>query len=338
MNRFGAKMAASRMANASGISRREFLTMTGLALAGAGCAALPRSEPIIDIHQHANYGGKRGRNFHQIGPARSNAQLIAHQRNMGATTTIMLPAGSPVIRPSTHEGLSNGLEGTCTGNDACRAIALEHPREFYFAANEVPDLASAPATIEKYLQLGALCIAEQKFGVECDSAAMRRLYSMAAEYNVPVLMHWQFGRYNYGYERLYKLLENYPRTIFIGHAQTVWAHIDGNYVDDVHNLYPTGPVAPGGWTDRYLADYPNFYADVSAESGHTGLTRDPGFTHGFMLRHQEKLLFGSDCSDRVGHGVECTGWSTIQSVRRLAPSKRIERKILYENARRLYRF
>ena len=39
-------------------------------------------------------------------------------------------------------------------------------------------------------------IAEQKFGVECDSPEMQRIYALARERSVPVLMHWQFGTYN----------------------------------------------------------------------------------------------------------------------------------------------
>ena len=107
--------------------------------------------------------------------------------------------------------------------------------------------------------------------------------------------------------------------------------------DNARQLYPRGPVTPGGWTDRYLSDYPNFFADLSAGSGHNALTRDPDFTRGFLKRHQDKLLFGSDCSDVPGRGPVCIGWTTIQSVRELAPSKAIERKLLYENARRVYR-
>ena len=256
---------------------------------------------------------------------------------MGVSQTILLAAGSPLIRPSTHEGRSNGLESTCTGQAACRALAAAHPGRFYFAANEVPDLDNAPQVIEEYLKAGAVCIGEQKFGIECDAPAMQALYRLAASYRVPILMHWQFESYNYGYDRFAKMLEKHPRTLFIGHAQTVWAHLDKNYLDDAKNLYPRGKITPGGWTDRYLSDYANFYADLSADSGHNALTRDPEFTRLFLQRHQDKLIFGSDCSDKSGQGESCTGWKTIQTVRALASGKAIERKLLYENARRVFR-
>jgi len=39
--------------------------------------------------------------------------------------------------------------------------------------------------IDKYLQKGAVAIAEQKFGVECDSPGMQRIYELAAHNHVP---------------------------------------------------------------------------------------------------------------------------------------------------------
>lgn len=319
-------------------SRREFLATTALALAGAGChLGSFASEPIIDIHQHTHYGGKRDKQWNYIGGARTDEQLVAHQRAMGITKTILLPSGRPLIRPSTHEGRSNGLESTCTANDACMALAQQYPKEFVFGANEVPDIKEAPSVIEKYLKLGAVCIAEQKFGVECDAPEMQRLYQMAADYNVPILMHWQVGSYNYGFQRFYKMLEKYPKTNFLGHAQTFWANIDKNNVDDAKNLYPKGKVTPGGISDKYLSDYPNMYGDLSAGSCNNSIKRDPEQARAFWNRHQDKLLFGSDCADSIGRGEECTGASTLGLIRKWVSSKAVERKMLYGNAKRLYR-
>jgi hypothetical protein len=132
------------------------------------------------------------------------------------------------------------------------------------------------------------------------------------------------------------MLEKYPSTIFVGHAQTWWAHIDKNCDPTV--LYPKGKVTPGGLTDRYLSDYANMYGDLSAGSGLNALMRDEEFTRDFFKRHQGKLLFGSDCDDWVGSGTACQGAQTIATVRRLAPSKQVERKLLYGNAHRLFRW
>jgi len=308
-------------------SRREFLGASSLALLGAAVqVARPGTQspdPIIDIHQHLNYSG------------RSDAALLAHQRALGATTTILLPAGRSVTRASTHGGTANGLQAEALGNDACAKFAAAHAT-FRFGANEVPNVDGATREIERYLKRGAVIIAEQKFGVECDSAVMQRIYEVAQSHRVPVLMHWQHEMYNYGFERFHKMLAKYPRVTFLGHAQTWWANIDKNHRDQ-SVLYPKGPVTPGGLTDRYLADYPNMYGDLSAGSGLNALTRDEGFTRDFLTRHQDKLVFGSDCSDSDGSGPACQGSQTIAAIQRMAANTRIERKLLHDNAKRIFR-
>lgn len=321
-------------------SRREFLVTSAAAIAAArlGFAATPAAlEPIIDIHQHTNYGGKRDIAWKQIAPARTHDELRAHQRAMGATKTILLPAGREILRSSTHEGRSNGLEGTVSGNDDVLALARQFPDEFAFGANEVSDLADAPAVIEKYLKLGACVIGEQKFGVECDSAEMQKLYQLAEAYRVPVLMHWQVASYNYGFERFHKMLEKYPKVNFVGHAQTWWANIDKANVDNPKALYPGGKVKAGGLTDRYLSDYPNMFGDLSAGSGENAFKRDPDHARAFLARHQDKLMFGSDCVDKTGLPEDCSGARQIAQVRAFAPNKAAERKILFENAKKLFR-
>ena len=79
------------------------------------------------------------------------------------------------------------------------------------------------------------------------------------------------------------------------------------------------------------------YADLSAGSGLNALTRDEDHTRVFLDRHQDKLIYGSDCADRFGRGRECQGAQTIATIRRLAASRAIERKLLFENARLLFR-
>ncbi len=303
-------------------TRRAFLA-TSLSAAASTFAQTGAAEPIIDIHQHTNYRG------------RDDAHLIAHQKAMGITTTLLLPAGTPMQTPSTHNGKSNGLAAGCGTTETCRRLAQEHPDRFLWGVNEVTDLEGAAAEIEKWLKLGARLIAEQKFHVECDSPQSQRLYALAADYGVPILLHFQHDTYNLGYERFHTMLAKFPKTNFIGHAQTFWGNIDLRH--EPKNLYPKGPVTPGGLTDRYLADYPNLFADMSAGSGLNALTRDEAHTTAFFERHQDKILYGSDCNDHLGRGPGCQGAQTIAMIRKLAPSKAVERKILHANAHKLFR-
>src|SRR5437899_10178589 len=116
-----------------GLSRRQFLsasTLLALAAATPGCRTTAGATelPILDIHQHLGYSG------------RLDDVLFAHQQKMGITRTILLPAGRSVNSPSTHEGVSNGLQAKCLGNEDCYRFVRAHPESYLFGANEVPDL------------------------------------------------------------------------------------------------------------------------------------------------------------------------------------------------------
>ena len=217
-------------------SRRSFIATT-LAAACSKLTAQEAGEPVIDIHQHMNYH------------LRSDEHLLLHQKAMGVTKSIILPGGTYVNQPSTHNGKSNGLAAKCVGTAWARDFAQLHPDAYLWACNEVTDLASAPAELEHWLKQGACMIAEQKFMVECDSTASQKLYELAAAYNVPILLHFQHQTYNLGYDRFHTMLAKHPKTNFIGHAQAFWGNIDKNHDPKVN--YPKGKVTPGGLTDRY---------------------------------------------------------------------------------------
>ena len=296
------------------LSRRRFLASSALLLLASPLRAADKTaapaEPIIDIHQHTNYSG------------RTDAELIAHQRALGVTTTVLLPAGK-----------FYGLDAQCGGNETVVRLARAHPKEFVYFANEVADWPDARRVIQRYLRRGAIGIGEQKFRVACDSVYIASLAELAQAYGVPMLLHIQHDRYNTGLENFHRILKKFPKVNFIGHAQTWWANVDKNHDQPV--LYPKTRVTPGGLTDRLLSDYPNMYGDMSAGSGLNFQTRDEDHARAFLERHQDKLMLGTDCDDRLGHGPGCDGAQILAGIRRLSASKKIERKILYENAKRV---
>src|SRR5437899_10338188 len=193
------------------ISRRDFLA----AMAAPFAAQSP--EPIIDIHQHTNYTG------------RTDEELIRHQREMGVSKTVLLPAGSKY-----------GLAAGAGGNDTVVAIARQYPGEFLFFANELPDIPETRSVVEKYLKMGAIGIGEQKFHVQVNSESIDLVASIAREHQVPVLLHFEHNTYNLGIEDFSKVLARHPRVNFIGHAQTWWGNIDKNH--NQAEMYPKSPV------------------------------------------------------------------------------------------------
>ncbi len=289
------------------MTRRVFLAASSASLV---LSAPPASETIIDIHQHTNYSG------------RSDEELVKHQREMGVSRTVLLPAGSKY-----------GLAADAGGNDSVVKLAREHPMEFVYFANELPDIPETRSVLQKYLKSGAIGIGEQKFPVEADSKSIDSIADIAQEFGVPVLLHFEHGHYNLGFERFHKVVERHPRVKFIGHAQTWWANIDKS--PEATDMYPKGKVAAGGITDRLLTDYSNVFGDLSAGSGLNSMLRDEDHARGFLDRHQDKLLFGSDCNDRQANGDKCLGGKIIVAIRRLAPNESAKQKIFSRNASQL---
>jgi len=197
---------------------------------------------------------------------------------------------------------------------------------------------------------------ELKFHLALDSPEMRRVYDISADLQVPVMMHIQnFPHfqgelpYNTGYPQFDKILKASPKTIFIGHADLFWAHISADVPTD--RGYPTGPVKPGGLTDRLLSDFPNLYADMSANSGNNALSRDADFSRDFIVRHRSKLIFGSDCSCTDGNGAgisqgnnpeaarlegKCVARATLGLLKGLTTPE-IFRQITWENGNQLFK-
>ena len=188
-----------------------------------------------------------------------------------------------------------------------------------------------------------------------DGAGIRRAYALAADLGVPVLLHFQEvdhfeneGKWSSGFAVAFEsILKTFPKTTFIGHADAFWANVSADYHNET--AYPAGPVLRRGITDRLLSDYPNLYGDLSANSGNNMLSRDAEFTGDFLRRHQDKLLFGSDCGCVDGHGAgrsqgnnpaasrlagKCVARETLTVLKRAA-SPEVFRKIARDNAHQL---
>ena len=208
-------------------------------------------------------------------------------------------------------GVTNAVLLTrASDQDRAKAEMEKRPRSFVRSVSIDPALPDSNRILRGALKNGAVSMGELKFHLALDSPEMRRVYELAADVGVPVMMHIQTfphfaGElpYNTGYTQFDKMLRAYPRTNFIGHGDLFWAHISADVPAD--RGYPPGPVKKGGLTDRWLSDFPNLYADISANSGNNALSRDTDFSRGFITRHKNKLIFGSDCScaDGKGSGV-----------------------------------
>lgn len=230
------------------------------------------------------------------------------------------------------------------------------PDHFVRSVATDPAEADAAKVLKNAISGGAVSIGELKYHLALDSSEMRRVYDVSAEMQVPVLLHIQnFPHfpgelpYNTGYTQFDKVVRAYPKTNFIGHADLFWAHISADVPTD--RGYPSGPIKPGGLTDKWLSEFPNLYADISANSGNNALSRDTDFSRDFIVRHQSKLIFGSDCSciDGKGTGIsqgrnpeanrlagKCVARATLGLLKQLT-SPEVFRKVTWENGTRLFK-
>ena len=305
------------------MERRTFL----MTLAGAPAARMVAQEkplwggPVLDTHLHLR--------------ADPDA-CFTHMQGCGVTHAVLL------TRAADQEKAKSEIE--------------RRPGHFVRSISLDPALPDAGRMLREALTGGAHSIGELKFHLALDSPEMQRVYDIAAELHAPVMMHIQTfphfaGElpYNTGYTEFDKMLRAHPRTTFVGHGDLFWAHISAFVPTD--RGYPDGPVKPGGLTDRWLSEFPNLYGDMSANSGNNALSRDPEFSRGFIARHKDKLIFGSDCSCADGHGAgvsqnnnpearrlagKCVARETLTVLQRLA-SPEVFRRVTWENGARLFK-
>src|SRR6266542_3429177 len=260
------------------MNRREFLETLAVAAVVPTLVGQDSTHewgsPVFDVHFH-------------LRPQPANN--IAHLDGAGVTKANLLTRGDAL--------------------NQVKALHATAPGRFtWFNSYDVTQ-SDVEQVLTRAAKNGAQGFGEMKFHVAADGPELRRVYALAADLHVPILIHFQEvdhfpneGTWSTGFAtRFESILKAYPKTTFIGHADAFWANVSADYHNEA--AYPTGPITRGGVTDRWLGDYPNLFGDMSANSGNNAMSRDAAFTADFLKRHQNKVFFGSDCSCTDGHGA-----------------------------------
>lgn len=303
-------------------SRRQLLAMA----AGALAASAQWKAKVLDIHLH----------WRQDLRLDKDANLV-HMDGCGVDRAVLLTRDA--------------------AGDAAAAAVAKYPKKFIWSVSTDITKPDAEAVFKAAIKKGAKGFGELKFHVAADGPELRRAYALAADLDVPVIVHFQEvdhfpgeGKWSTGFKNFASVLKAYPKTKFVGHADAFWANISADYREEA--AYPTGPVQRGGVTDKLLSDFENLYGDISANSGNNGLSRDPDFTHDFLRRHQNKLMFGSDCPCSGGQGGgtagpnskvaarlqgKCVARQTLAVLHQHLEGSPALEKITWSNAHRLYK-
>jgi hypothetical protein len=299
------------------MQRRQFLGMAAAAALSRvdGQSAFEWGGPVLDIHLH---------------PRSQEGGELDHINGSGVTKAVLLTRS--------------------TMAEHSKAVVAKNPGRFVWFVGADMTQPGAIDILRKRLADGPIGLGEMKSHVACDGPEMRAVYELAAERNLPVLIHFadfpQFegeGVWNSGIIRFPAVVKANPKTSFIGHGDAFWANTSAEVPDG--QPYPTGKIKPGGVSDRMLSDFPNFYGDFSANSGRNFLARDPDFAARFIERHRAKLMFGCDCSCRDGHGAgqgskqpliagKCVARETLTALKQMT-SPALFRRITWENGMKL---
>jgi predicted TIM-barrel fold metal-dependent hydrolase len=276
------------------LSRREFMVSAALSVLGPRIA---RAELATDVP----WSGERIVDCHFHGRGADEA-IFAHLDGAGITSAVCLVGNDYSERIAAIRKANPTRPMWWARGPRLVADPADTP------VNSVPAAAQEMlATAREAIKKGAKGFGETAGVVAVDGPELRRLYALAAELDVPVMMHFQVtpspGQPRYGitdFSRIEAMLKQFPRTRFVCHASDFWGHIDATYKDG--DPFPSGKVNRGGLADRLLGQYPNMFGDLGAPSGLIQISRDLEFTSDFLKRHQNKLMFGSDCACLDGRG------------------------------------
>jgi predicted TIM-barrel fold metal-dependent hydrolase len=271
---------------------------------------------MIDFHAHF---GNMCREGYPARPPLAECQLIDRMNREGIDIAVLLPLESP-------EG---GWGYLLT--EQVVAARNTYPERFVAFLCVDPRYPKATQFIDYFIERhGCMGFGEHVNGLVFDDPLNMAIYARCDEYGLPLV--FEINKTNFchdeaGLPRLERCLRQFPNIKWCGHGPGFWSAISGD--DDGKPGYPSGPIAPGGAIDRLMAQFDNLYLDLSAFSGYNALTRDPGFTQGFVERHWRRMLLGTDI---VFANAELP---ILQWLKALDVSQTVRHAIADGNARRV---
>jgi predicted TIM-barrel fold metal-dependent hydrolase len=249
----------------------------------------------IDAHNHPDWHG------HNLGRFLEN--MDAHE--IGTTWLLTWIAPLDEVDP-TYTSVMQPCENGPVPFDRCLSYMERAPERFVLGYAPDPRCPESLDRLQAAIDLyGVQVYGELKLRMCYDNPDALRMFRFCGERGLPVTVHIDYefatGRgyprpnwwYGGGIAAFERAVTACPDTNFIGHAPGFWAHISGDE-QAAREMYPAGPVAPGGKMIEMLRAHPNLYADLSAGSARNALTRDPAFGKDFVLEFQDRLLYARD--------------------------------------------
>jgi predicted TIM-barrel fold metal-dependent hydrolase len=274
------------MRNQPQISRRTFHRLAA-ASAVAAVSSSTRAEEnfpagdYVDMHTHL------GQTWNTTEPLTAEVLLRWMDAHKIAQAIVL-----PLVSPESSSYLLTTdfvLEQTRPYRDRLIPFCCIDPRTSFTGGHK-----ALVAMLQKYVDAGARGFGEHKNGLNFDDPRNMAVYAACAELKLPLLFHIDNLRNldKPGLPGLENAVKSHPDCNFVGHGPGWWASISGDATD--LGGYPKGKVAPGGAIDKLMEKYPNIHGDLSAGSGAGALSRDLDFAREFLVRRQDRIMFGTD--------------------------------------------
>lgn len=133
-------------------------------------------------------------------------------------------------------------------------ICRKHPDRFIPFCNVDPRIGTKDNSsqiyprLKQYKEAGCKGYGEAMSGLFIDNERLQRVYVACGELHLPIIFH--IDRYRNidekGFPRLERMLQVYPKTIFVGHGQHFWAEISGDVREErLQRLTHGGDCARG---------------------------------------------------------------------------------------------
>jgi len=288
---------------------------------------------LIDIHVHAHRARHPG--LTRVGGSRAPTpeELIGMMDGAGIDKAVLLCTPSPEWRY------------TIVIPEEVLDICTQYPDRLIPFFNFDPHyIKNSPSSdfrplLGVYKELGFKGIGEYIPNIPFDDPLNMNVFEQVEEVGLPIIFHIGptlggcYGCYDeVGLPRLETVLRTFPSLTLLGHSQPFWSEINAGVTDDTRGGYPKGPVTPGRVVEL-MRTYPNLHGDLSANSGHNAITRDPEFGYAFMEEFQDRLYFGTDIAN-VPQKLPLVATFAKLKAERLISAEAYE-KIAWRNAARL---
>lgn len=239
--------------------------------------------PLMDCHVHLTPEETLDRE-----PLTAD-QLVSWMDDNGVDRAVVLALDSPESYP-VPAASPWVLDRVEPHPDRLVPFCTVDPRTLVYGRETVEEL------LERYVDRGARGFGELKPGLPIDDERLETVYELCAEYELPILLHTDDKAMidEVGLPRFEDVLASFPDVDFLAHGPGWWAHVAADVDRDDLGDYPESEIGEPGRVPELLAAYDNVYGDLSAPSGWNALVRDEAFARGFLERHADQLVFGTD--------------------------------------------